>query len=778
MRENRGRIILMTVKYAITAGVIIAVMMLMAFHMKAFYAVETMELVEMPFDETKWEWDLDTQKYRLTIRSECRDIDYIEISPDVPLDAQDISLQRVLYNGTREDTNIKEIVEKEDNSLVLILEQELYKNVDGAASYDLCIRKETGCGQFTASARIYTDDRAGYVLLYLLLLSVPVYAVVSRKMCWNKKAVYPVYPLYILAGTALMFYTFEVLGNEKMKDMGAAAIGKNLLIYGILILIAACLLNSVRNGILAMQAAGLVCAVVNHYVLQFRSQPIQPADIFNMKTAAAVSGQYTYGISVELLYVIAIHAAWILFMIWQNRMTLWRVKRGWLFSAGTGVLSAVALYLGLYYAPLGDWLLPAPSYWNSRETYGENGFGISFLAYGNSLIERKAPGYTAQGVEAVREKYGTDLSGTESDNPPNIIVIMNEAMADYRNIGDFSCSENYFTFWDSIKENAIKGKMQVPAFAGGTANTEYEFLTGNSLSYFDGNGVPYTMLRDRLHTSIALTLKEQGYDTIAMHPNAKENYNRNLIYPNFGFDEFYSIEDLFQDAPRLRGMVSDYGDYSKMLEWIRERGSEDPYFIFNITMQNHSGYQSNILPVSIYAEDYDYPDVNEYLTLLGETDKALEYLIGELEKTDEKTVLVIFGDHYPAITQDFAQQLYGNTKEERTREQIWDSYEVPLLIWANYEIEEQDDFLISANYLGSYLLDLLGLRKSGYQQFLLDLYQEIPVLATDSYMDKNGKIRPLGNKEGLPDLLEQYYWLQYEQLYKDSSEVFWAESGE
>ena len=136
--------------------------------------------------------------------------------------------------------------------------------------------------------------------------------------------------------------------------------------------------------------------------------------------------------------------------------------------------------------------------------------------------------------------------------------------------------------------------------------------------------------------------------------------------------------------------------------------------------------------------------------------------------------MVIFGDHYPAINQDFAQKLYGNTKEERTREQIWDSYEVPLLIWANYEIEEQEDLVISANYLGSYLLDFLGLKKSGYQR----LYQEIPVLATDSYMDRDGNIQPLGNKEDLPDLLEQYYWLQYEQLYKDGSEAFWAESGE
>ena len=86
--------------------------------------------------------------------------------------------------------------------------------------------------------------------------------------------------------------------------------------------------------------------------------------------------------------------------------------------------------------------------------------------------------------------------------------------------------------------------------------------------------------------------------------------------------------------------------------------------------------------------------------------------------------------------------------------------------------------MISANYLGSYLLDFLGLKKSGYQRFLLDLYQEIPVLATDSYMDRDGNIQPLGNKEDLPDLLEQYYWLQYEQLYKDGSEAFWAESGE
>ena len=131
------------------------------------------------------------------------------------------------------------------------------------------------------------------------------------------------------------------------------------------------------------------------------------------------------------------------------------------------------------------------------------------------------------------------------------------------------------------------------AYGGGTCNTEFEFLTGNSMSYLGSGVYPYTIY-DLLDTkNLAEQFKDLGYTTTAMHPNHGTNWNRENVYSGFGFDRFMTIND-FQDAEKLRGMVSDAATYDKILEMLESDSA--PQFIFDVTMQNHSGYDTGLLP--------------------------------------------------------------------------------------------------------------------------------------------------------------------------------------
>lgn len=414
-------------------------------------------------------------------------------------------------------------------------------------------------------------------------------------------------------------------------------------------------------------------------------------------------------------------------------------------------------------------------------------------------------------MEAVLEEAGVDPDSDTSVNIltgendyiasadgeyPNIIFIMNESWADLSNLGDLETNEDYIPFINSLTENTIKGYVTVPVFGAGTSNSEYEALTGNSISFLPAGCNVYQSYLQNETPSLVSTLSTLGYSLTAYHPYYGSGWNREAVYPLLGFDDFISIEDFidediietyksnsdvieyqnlleerYEDGSEmlLRRFISDSYDYTMVEDMYENRDEDEPFFVFNVTMQNHGGYTvsySNFYQ-QIYATNMSttYPKANRYLSLVKETDSAFEELVEYFSDVDEPTIICMFGDHLPSIEDEFYEELMGvDSLDNLTIEQELSRYETPFVIWANYDIEEAEVENISVNYLSTLLSQTAGLPQTQYNKYLSVLYQTLPVISSVGYVDADGTSYASGAETPYDDILLQYNCIAYNSL--------------
>lgn len=724
------------------------------------------------FDPGQVENDIDFMKYRISVVSECMHMNAIDVRFEGKVTPETLAVERVLYDGSRKFTKIRRVVIKSENHIAIELDEQRVVMADGTSKYDLCFDKKDNVRLDEVSADVSSNHWLGLGILLIIWVGTLFSGWLFRKER-EKYIGFLTAVILIFVMAVIVFVCVEFLGNNEMAKMSQSNIVRNIVLLMLMGAVTSIALNSIRNGLTACVIGMGILGVVNHYLLMFRAKQLQPSDVFSVRTALSVAGHYDYRIDRYLIYSVSFMLAFIAMLVGFSSLKIFRKIKSAIVGQCLAVISIIIFFL-LTYRTEWNVLIPEPSYWNVSETYDTSGFLPSFISYGR-VLSKPNIGYTDSKAEKAMRRITVREEGELKNEKPNIIVIMNEALADYRHLGEFEISDSPWKYWDSLKGESLTGYLKVPVYGGGTANTEYEFLTGHSLGLFSGEGVPYTMYSRYLNYSIASVLKAQGYETVAMHPNKASNYNRDKVYPAIGFETFLSSDNFFSDAHRLRGVVSDYGDYSSMLGWINERSDDRPYFIFNITMQNHSDYISNTIPIECYLKADDFADVNEYMTLLNRSDQALEYLIESLRGRREKTVVVIFGDHYPDLSKKFVKSL-TNMESYSTDmlSQRWKTYEVPVLIWANYHMMEaaHDDLYMSVNYLGSYLMSIMGLRLSPYESYLLDLKEKYPVIAGDAYLTGDGNYCRAEEIRSLPSDLYDYYLLQYGQIFHDKNREF------
>ena len=367
---------------------------------------------------------------------------------------------------------------------------------------------------------------------------------------------------------------------------------------------------------------------------------------------------------------------------------------------------------------------------------------------------------------------------------PNLIVIMNESFADYTSIGKgLDLSEDCMPFIHSLTENTIKGTAYVSIFGGNTPNSEYEFLTGNTMGFLPASSVGFNLFVRGNLPSIASELKSQGYETLAMHPYRGTNYRRNLVYPQIGFDTFYTRDD-FTQAKYIRSYISDDTLAQRIItEFNKHEESTDmPLFSYNVTIQNHGGYfasNTRNLDMDITVED---PEVDQtkttlYVNLIRESDQMLQNLVNYFEDKEAPTVIVMFGDHQANLGDNTYEYLVGN-EDEISREERMEKYKVPFVIWANYDIPEETIERTSLNYLYSILADRLDFPMTGYQKYLLALSEKIPALCAQGYWGDDGNYYELEDESSpYHDLINEYNILEYNDIFggKDRDLEFFAD---
>ena len=543
-----------------------------------------------------------------------------------------------------------------------------------------------------------------------------------------------------------------------------------------------CLLGTSRLGSVVATLFPMLAGTLNYFVVSFRSSPIVPWDIYSAGTAASIADNYEFSISFRLLFVlfgftylmILGEKTRVSFRKWKVRLAALAVSAllmaGFIQSVQT---DGVADIFGL------DDILFTPNV-----LYRNNGFMVAFLANMRYLAVEKPEGYSVETVKEIAEETQSEKIEetsvlTDLKDMPNIIVIMNEAFSDLSVYGDFSVSEEYMPFFNSLQENTVQGNLYMSVKGGNTANAEFEFLTGNSMAFLPAGSVPYQQYIKSEFPSLAGYLGSLGYRTAALHPYYASGWNRDQVYEYLGFEESYFKDD-FTDAATLRGYVDDKSAFDKVIELYEEKDADEKLFAFEVTMQNHGGYSkeySDLTPdiqLTDYAESQKGTNIwatEKYLTLIKKTDEAFEDFIKYFAQQEEDTIILMFGDHQPSdyICNPILNLLGIDTSVRETSvEEFSKGYIVPFVMWANYDLEEEQVDYLSANYLSGLLMDKAHLPKTDYQTYLAELQKEYPVITANFYMDgKSGQFHELAEGDFEKDKkfsLNAYSVLQYNDL--------------
>lgn len=244
-----------------------------------------------------------------------------------------------------------------------------------------------------------------------------------------------------------------------------------------------------------------------------------------------------------------------------------------------------------------------------------------------------------------------------------------------------------------------------------------------------------------------------------------------------GFDEMHFIDD-FDRSKIMREYITDEELYNKIIAQFEAKDDGEKLFVMSVTMQNHGGYTDTYQNFTNHVQMTNgyYSDVNQYLTLVNESDKALEKLITYFENVDEKVEVVFFGDHHPGLNSDFYRQLNGKGLSGLSLQELQDLFTVPFFIWTNYESEEKEVEITSINYLSTMALEKADIELPTYNRFLKDLMEVVPAMNSRAYYSgSKERYRHYEDAAGSPeeDLLHKYEMLQYNNLFDDKkSAVF------
>ena len=581
--------------------------------------------------------------------------------------------------------------------------------------------------------------------------------------------------LVLLLGPWASFWMVELLNqNDVFGDLYAWQVLMNMIWYYLIYIVCRLITGQNRRGAALAAVLTFTFGMVNHYVLRFRGRILFPADVAGWKTAANVAKGFDfsfdhYMVEASILFVTYLF----LVLVCPRHKGRDRLGAGDHIILWTVTLGYTAAF---FFTPM----LPALGIYTQQWVTQRNGFLLNFTTALRYSSVDKPDDYSKDKVLELAEQFPALEADPEVRRPTNIVVVMNESFADFSIFDRFQPSEDPMPFIHSMEENTIKGWMYSPVTGGGTASVEFEYLTGFSTIFQPPHTVAYQLYVKKNMPSLAALAGSEGYATTAYHPYKASGWNRVLAYDYLDFDRQLFDEDTI-DPEYVRRYISDLSDYRMIFRSTEEEAST---FFFTITMQNHSGYAQgwkNLekvidLPTESYRAD---PNAEQYFDLVRESDKAVEELIHYYENSDEPTIVVFFGDHQPPLKNAFYEELYGKPLDQRTTEERMMQYAVPFFLWANYDIEEREDVLLSPNYLGVLTAEVAGLPMTGYMNFLNQLYEVLPVITPVGIIDKDGAYHKRDELDEVQqEWLENYETLNYcgmVKLFDEARPMFCAD---
>lgn len=528
----------------------------------------------------------------------------------------------------------------------------------------------------------------------------------------------------------------------------------------------------------------IVAHVINRFMMQLREEPLIPQDIVLGIEAARV-------VKIAELPFSPIIILSLLFWIFVSLGLFFFVKSrplGWI-TKTAGVLIVIALFSASitgFYKKTGlyDSFEVTGSVYSRVNLFKSRGFTYSFLYRAANYKSIKPEGYSREEVQQKLAAYEEAPYMLNNGKRPHIIAVMGEAFFDIDRIEGVEFNKGFDPLknFNSITRQAYSGRIVTSVFGGGTANTEFSFLTGHSMPIMPELSSPYSYYIRKDTFSLARVLEGKGYASMAFHPGESWFYNRSNVYRFFGFDHIYFKKDMDMNSIEINhGYVSDRSTAEFTLEKLRSHLATEPqtpFFEFVVDIDNHGPYSKRnlgypeVLKRKDAMDEDTYNNLNNYINGLMRCDQALGYLVDSIDKMDEPVVFLYFADHLPFLGDNGQgyKALGYKLGQADDLEAYLNQYETPWFIWCNSAAEELltesgitvkkgEAPLISPNYLASELLEFIGQEGESSFHYLSELKEKLPVI-TNRFTMENGVFTEELSEESKA-LIDQYSKIQY-----------------
>lgn len=498
--------------------------------------------------------------------------------------------------------------------------------------------------------------------------------------------------------SVLITFFLEIMGRRDILG-GISFLGESPLLFfynALIVLMTLCIAFFLKKrlfGFLLITTAWVVLGITNFVIQSLRILPLTSIDFANCSVDLLVT--YIGFIGIFFLAVGVVCTFVILGLVYKKFP--YQRKFGSIKALAMIVIVSVSM---LTLSTVSKSFEPEEEEpVNLNKVYEEYGFAYSFA---RTFVEKgieEPDNYNEITIsKAIRNIKSESLSNAAA---PNIIMVQLESFFDISRIRDISFTAEPTPVFNHLKETSVSGFLSVPYVGAGTVNTEFEILSGMNIDFFGFGEYPYkSVLQEQTCETVASVLRSLGHTTTAIHNYEGTFYDRYHVYENLGFDRFVPVEFMCNTEINQTGWAKD----KIILPYIKKtlESSEGKDFIFGVTVQSHGNYPSDLeadfdikvlgeLDESIRAE-YEY-----YVNEINEVDMFIGALVSYLETYEEPTVLVLYGDHLPALTElDDSDLSQG------------DMFTTEYVIWSNFSLSGEDRDL-EAYRLSSYLFDLLGI---------------------------------------------------------------------
>ena len=506
-----------------------------------------------------------------------------------------------------------------------------------------------------------------------------------------------------------------------------------------------------------------IWSALNYYIIKYHGSPLLFTEFASFKTAMKVIDGYNFTWEAETTEIILLGIICFVIIIVFRLLSS---KNSFGNSESIAISSIVALgtITGLLWLCLFKWEVPKPrntiswSWKTSVVEYGYLPLIVEDIDHSKNYLH-KPEQYDLNDIVMLANS-GVGQAPSEY---PDIILIINESFYDLSEYMVLDTDVDYLKSFYGI-EGAVYGIAAIPNVGGGTNNTEYEVLTGNSMALLARNAPFNYVNMNNDDGNAARYLRSLGYSTAALHCEPGSNYSRNKGYPAMGFENVIMGNENFLCRRYGNRQNLDEDNYTDMIR-IGESLGQNPRFLYLLTFQNHGGWEANdeSFDTVHVKKDFDdlTDDLNEYLTSIQMAADAFRGLIEYYTDSTRPTIICMLGDHAPSFITSLPPKSEFSEDEIKIYERS-----VPYVIWANFQMElPEETAFTSAVDIMPMIYKGAGLPMSTYQDYILQLHEKLPLRTSDDrFLDSSGTAGRIEGSKYEKDMMV-YYELEYNALH-------------